>query len=332
MGYQTIKLYNQICDYVHIETDRFGDDEYTEVDSEPTWKDSSLLLAKFNNDLTAGDSSLQGNIVGYEIRRQKGANSYSEFVGNVSKSGAGYMVDYTPPSKGNYTYYLYPNTDNNTQTLPVVAQEVRADWDYWSLFVVDDTPTRNLFYISKIFKFELNLSIGEMNNNASITVTKNFTRTPTVQYGMSNYYSSELSSLCGFISCNDTEYVQTPNMVEELKSLTSDTRRKFLKDNCGNIWEVEITSPITFTTDNNVTQDVKTVKLSWTEVGDAKGISIINNPDKELVDWLLTETGQVVSYVDYIWNDTYKWDNSFRWTENDDRLEVSNYNLGRNIT
>ena len=77
---------------------------------------------------------------------------------------------------------------------------------------------------------------------------------------------------------------------------------------------------------------VKSVKISWTEIGEVDGISIINNPDKPSTNWLLTETGEVIPYVEYVWDEHYKWDNSFRWTERNVLLSVSTTNTGRDIT
>ena len=182
-----------------------------------------------------------------------------------------------------------------------------------------------------MFKFELNIVQDAMSNNAVVSVLQNFTKYPTVQYGTSNYWSGGLSALCGYVSCVDGNYVQTPDMIDELKKLTSDTRRKFLKDIDGNIWEVKITSPISITAENNSLQSVKTVKISWTEVGETSGISIINDPNANTTSWVLTETGEVVPYMDYIWDDGAYWNNSYKWTAKEDILQTEESNLGRKI-
>ena len=182
-----------------------------------------------------------------------------------------------------------------------------------------------------MFKFELNLSTDPMSNNASVSVLQNFTKYPTVQYGTSNYWSGGLSALCGYISCIDGSYIQTPNMIDELKKLTSDTRRKFLKDIDGNIWEVKITEPVSIISTYTSLQSAKTAKISWAEVGEASGISIINNPNADTTSWVLTETGEVVPYVDYVWDDKYRWNDSYKWTAKEDTLQTEESNLGRKI-
>ena len=121
-------------------------------------------------------------------------------------------------------------------------------------------------------------------------------------------------------------------MIDELKSISSDSRRKFLKDIDGNLWEVNVSAPISISTENMSLQDVKTWRFSWVEVGDTKGVSIINNPVKKTTDWVLTESGEFVPYFTYQWDEQYRWDNSYFWTAKDDLYNNKNTNLGRDIS
>jgi hypothetical protein len=120
-------------------------------------------------------------------------------------------------------------------------------------------------------------------------------------------------------------------MIRELKSLSSETRKMFLKDPDGNIYEVKITSPINISTETAVVERIKTVKLNWAEVNDASGVSIINNPDKSTIEWILTETGEVKPYVEYTWDEQYIWDDSYLWTANDGILDTETTNMSRDL-
>ena len=341
MGYNKITLGgNQICDYLYVSETQIDQSQFKYIDTEPEeWGSDTLMLAKFNkNDMSAGNSSLTENIKGYEIRRKSGNNLYTEYVGTVKEEDKSenkkYIVDYMVKNNTDYTYYLYPATthsDNGILLSPSVTSEVRTDWGYWSLLVVDESDEDNVFYLNKMFKFELNVTTDSMSNNAVVNVLQNFTKYPTIQYGTANYWSGGLSALCGYVSCIDGGYVQTPNMIDELKKLTSDTRRKFLKDIEGNIWEVKITAPINITEEYSAIQSVKSAKISWTEVGEVSEISIINNPDAPTTSWVLTETGEVMPYMDYVWDNDSYWNNSHRWTAKEDILQPEESNLGREI-
>ena len=342
MAYNKITLYGkQTCDYLYIQNNAPDEDEFSCVNDEPTeWKESTSLYANFSDEerrLNAGDSELIGSIDGYEVYRRKYNESHAEYVGTIQKGGENVndvMIDYAVRNGVEYTYYLYPNIDisqGGALLSSIATKQLAIDAHYWSLLIVDETDEENVFYLDKMFKFELNLQVDDMSNNAQVSITQNFTKYPTLQYGASNYWSGSLSSLCGFISCNDLDYIQNTNMIDELKAISSDTRRKFLKDIDGNLWEVNVSAPINISIEHTALQSVKTWKFSWVEVGDANGISIINNPNKPTTDWVLTESGEMIPYVTYIWDEQYRWDNSYRWTSNDKIYETQSSNLGRNI-
>ena len=343
MGYRKITLGgNQVCDYLYVSS-QLDQSQFKNIDAEPSgWKADTLMLAKFNeDDMSAGDSSLTRNIEGYEIRRKSGNDLYTEYVGTVKEQmqtgelvPKRYLIDYMVKNNTDYTYYLYPaakRSDNGILLFPSITDDITTNWGYWSLLVVDESDEDNVFYLNKMFKFELNIAPDTMSNNAVVNVMQNFTKYPTVQYGTSNYWSGGLSALCGYVSCYDGSYVQTPNIIEELKKLTSDTRRKFLKDIEGNVWEVKITDSINVTEEYGAAQSVKSAKITWTEVGEVAGISIINNPNTPTTSWILTETGEAVPYMDYVWDNDSYWNNSHRWTAREDLLQTEESNLGRKI-
>lgn len=342
MGYNKIVLHGeQWCDYLHIEKDDTNASAFKSIDAEPkTWNDNTLLSAKFNNNLMGGNSSILDKIIGYEVRRREMPNSHTEYVGTIretaGKNAPNFMIDYLAGNKKPYMYYLYPNSksEDNTKSFllaPNISDEVAANWKYWSLMVADESDEENVFYLDKLFKFGLNLSVSDINNNASINVIQNFTEFPTLQFGTSNYWSGDLTSLCGYISCTDNEYVQPPNIIQEFKKLTSDTRRKFLKDMDGNVYEVQVISSIVVSPLNNGFKDIKSVKISWAEVGKVDGLSVINNPNKTTNAWLLTETGEVVPYMNYVWDGQSRWDNSHRWTAKGDPSDVDVDSSGLNL-
>lgn len=332
MGYNKIILNGgQTCDYLYMQTKPVQPSDFYNVDSEPDdWNNSTVMFSAFNDDLVAGNSSLKSRVDGYELRRRKGTNASTEHIANIKDGGVKYIIDYMAASNTPYTYYLYPTlSDDKTALSPFISEEVKGNWDYWSLIIVDESDEENVFYLNKLFKFELNISTDDMSNNAQISVSQTFTEYPKVQYSTSNYWSGGLTALCGYITCDTGEYIQTPNMIDELKGLTSDTRRKFLKTPDGHIWEVKITSPIGISLDDTTYQYVKSVKIGWTEVGEIDGISITNNPNGKIVSWLLTETGEAKPYIDYVWDNDSVWDDDYKWTARDDILETEVSNMGR---
>lgn len=340
MAYDTIKLNTNgggrvVYDYVYLASQAISDDsELKSVGSEPSgWDNNTLMYSKFNGDLAAGNSEMVDAITEYEVRRGHGLDGGTKYIGKIVRNTK-FIIDYLSANNTKYTYYLYPGSRKGQQDIfldPLVSKEVKPEWEYWSLIVADETEDENVLYMSKVFKFGLNIQDTSMNNNAQVTVSPNFTRYPTVQIAPSNYWSGTLSSLIGYINCGTGDYTQTPNMVDELKELTTDTRRKFLKDIEGHVWEVKITAPIDVTNEETASGNIKTVTVGWTEIGVINDISVINNPDTPTTEWVLTETGEYVPYVSYIWDDDAIWNDEHYWTGRDDILETQASNMGREI-
>lgn len=161
VGYNKVTLYGQqTCDYLCIQTSCPSDQTYSYVNSEAAkWTDGTLLYAKFDNNFLAGNTNDIGTIEGYEIRRQADNSLYTEYVGTIKKSDKKYMLDYSVKNNLYYKYFIYPtisNEDKNISASPFVTDEIKTDWGYWSLLVVDETDEEDVFYLNKLFKFELN--------------------------------------------------------------------------------------------------------------------------------------------------------------------------------
>ena len=314
-----------VCDFVCMTKDEISQSDLTTKFISDAETDLSTrnfdMFSKFNHSLNAGNTLIE-SLDEFEIRRSKNANSYTDFVTNVHSINTNFIIDYMVCNNNSYSYYLYPKNEKSIM-YPIMSNEVKTCWDQYCLMVVDESDEENLFYLSKMFVFNLNLNAGDMSNNTDIEVVKNFTPYPTVQVSPSNYWSGTLSSLIGFIKCGGSEmYKQTPQMMAELKSLTTDTRRKFLKDIEGNIFEVQISNELRVSNDEGVIDSVRSVAIDWAEVGNINGISVVNNPDMMTNTWLLTNNGVVSPYLNYVWDDKYLWDDSKYWTGNHGVLSV----------
>ena len=81
-------------------------------------------------------------------------------------------------------------------------------------------------------------AIKKLNKNAKII----FTGCATQKNPASFIGKADNSLITGVYSKNEEAMKVGKKIIDELKKLTSDTRRKFLKDIEGNIWEVKITN------------------------------------------------------------------------------------------
>ena len=219
------------------------------------------------------------------------------------------FVDYSLPHNEEVKYLICPQgneiitdeKDNETsQELlfsPIYSDSIKGDWDKWCLFTTrgpapknldgtaDNGYNENVLLVDKIFFFEMNVETGNMKNNTDFSVIKNFTPYPHIQRSPSNYWSGQLKGLLGRLAIDDCTFKQTPTMLQEIKELTQNTSRKFLKDRDGNFWEVELSSDITIDNNDKLDVQLKTKSFNWVEVGDASDIALVSvGPGRE--DWL----------------------------------------------
>lgn len=263
------------------------------------------------------------------------------------------FIDFSLPHQESAKYLIYPigksqetktnstSTDNSNENnlffsgineneiiySPIQSEKIQCEWDKWCLFTTIGPSPKDLggdskqgynddvLLVDKIFFFEMNVETGTMKNNTDFSIVKNFTSYPMVQRSPSNYWSGQLKGLLGRLSLTDS-YIQNPSMLQEIKELTQNTSRKFLKDKDGNFWEVELSSDITIDNNDKLDIQLKTKSFNWVEVGDASNISLIfigNNFVSS--NWLLTETGISAFNMKYEWKDTELWNDNKIWTE-----------------
>lgn len=285
-----------------------------QIGYEPVWDINTQMLAKFNHSLNAGNAGDEaGNTLqGWKVYRQNVEGSTLKYVKTLEPSEV-FLVDYNTKWGQSYIYYLFPDYAEAMGN-PFISKEVEACWVDWILLLCREEK-ENEFAVEESFLFQLNTQSGQMNNNADVNVYKTYGKYPRVVKGQSNYLSGQLSSLVGYMgeTNNELQYIEKLSMIERLKNLNTDTRRKFLKDKKGHVWEIELTAPSTFEYMENVTGQPVTGSISWTEVASTEDVSIYNGNAREL--WLLTTTGSPEYNVKYVWVDSEYWTPSKYWTE-----------------
>lgn len=331
MGYNLVQLKTgQKCDYLALKKTEFQDLDTVSMSEEPVFGIDYYFVARFNDNLSAGDEQVTSSLKGCQIRRVSGSNINSEYVATIPQTPNAntFVIDYAATNNTDYTYYLFPQSiDGKVEYAPLVSEQITTDWSKWSLFVVDNTEEDNVYTLAETFIFELNITSGDIQNNTDVKVIKNFTAYPKIIASNSNYWSGSLSSLAGYMTSSTDEYVQTPDMTRALKSLTTDPRKKFLKDIEGNIFEIKVTG-VGVKNHDNLTLQLKEKQIEWVETGDAQHISITNNPDASNHAWVLTEDGEALETVSYEWFNDAHWDMNMLWTQN---KETDVAVLGRTI-
>lgn len=225
-------------------------------------------------DIIAEDK-IKDELSNITIIRQDLSNDNFKMIYNIDNY-TNKFIDYSVPSKTECFYELYIGKElfapYRTETINT------GDLGKWFLLVCDDVwdengLNENKVTVADIFEFEANVTVGSMNNNTDFSISKNFTRYPKVQHSPSNYWSGTLGGLLGVIS-SGSRFTQTPEMLKKFKALTTDGRRKFLKDRDGNIWEVSLSAANTIETNSKLDNQLKTASITWVEVADTANTMI----------------------------------------------------------
>ena len=142
----------------------------------------------------------------------------------------------------------------------------------WRLILTKEKKSDIIYSVDKVYDFYYNLVSGSIGNNAETTINTNFTSMPSVQKGFSNYWSGSLSALMG-IQDEHGAFAQTIEQEKALEQLVLDQEHeKFLLDREGNIWQVEISAPLTIANQDGLVQgdkliDLKTITIDWVQSG-----------------------------------------------------------------
>ncbi len=259
--------------YIWIEDRAITDEEISilsDLNKLPVWDNETLMLAIFNENLLAGSIASDVPVTGWIVYSIEDGSSFLKPVLSVGAT-INSFVDYTARNQTGIIYYIFP-VFGETIGSSAPSNMVVPNWWDWSL-IVCDTIDNDTYYQSKTYRFDLDVSSGSMSNNTTFNELQNFTRYAKVQNSSSNYWSGTLSAFIG--NCGVT-YKDTVERMEELKSLTTDNRDKFLKDRKGNFWKVRLNSAVSEKISDEFIEQAVVVTLGWMEVGDASR-SVITN-------------------------------------------------------
>ena len=259
--------------YIWIEDRAITDEEISslsDLNKLPVWDNETLMLAIFNENLLAGSIASDVPVTGWIVYSIEDGSSFLKPVLSVGAT-INSFVDYTARNQTGIIYYIFP-VFGETIGSSAPSNMVVPNWWDWSL-IVCDTIDNDTYYQLKTYRFDLDVSSGSMSNNTTFNELQNFTKYAKVQNSQSNYWSGTLSAFIG--NCGVT-YKDTVEQMEELKSLTTDNRDKFLKDRKGNFWKVRLNSAVSEKISDEFIEQAVVVTLGWMEVGDASH-SVITN-------------------------------------------------------
>ncbi len=277
-----VKIYGgQLCDYGFYVT---GDLTATQLatfqanDECPDWDSSTEFKIDFLNGLVAGNASFGDNPpTEYKIYRKIAGEASLVLAATIDGTKESF-TDYAVANDTTYSYYIYPSDDESLGT-PIETQSITTAFKSWQLLVVDDTDEDGVYTLSQIYKFDFNPDDVQLQNNTTVNKLRNFTNYLKLQRDSTNCWTGTLSSLTGVYDCATHQYSESLTMFDAVKTLSTDLRKKFLRDFDGHLYEIDVSSPIEMSQKVFANGRMTTKKLEWTEIGDASSVQIVADGD-----------------------------------------------------
>jgi hypothetical protein len=259
--YDTITLSGPgFFDKLHIQNTEIEEsviDSYTLDLYAPIWGGTTILLANFEDTLSAGNVLVDsGNpLVGWIVTRieQGGSLSVSVCHPDINTNGC---IDTTVELGKTYIYDVFPYTDEEVgealESAPVTV-------DYYGYFLID--PTTGTSY-----KFDLNLVSGSMTNDSNMTEYETFTERNAYSFANKNIMRCSISAVIG--EDDDGDLSQTITLLEALKTFINNGEEKIFKTRKGQVFRGITTNYQQSPINDDLAEQIYTVSFDFIESAD----------------------------------------------------------------
>ena len=225
-----------IFDKLHVVAIEMDLSELLAVDITDTisWDIDTIMIAEFNEDLSAGNINLSSPITGWDIYRQEEGSPNLVKLASVSNESEFYL-DYTVPNLNTYTYIVFAITATEISE-PLTASPLLVD--LYSYYIIDDVTGTS-------YAFNLNVTSGNYETQQDLTIYDTFNRYPTFSQGSRKYETHSISALCGIVNCDGT-FTQSVSYVKILRDFILNGRSKIFKNRKGDVYRA-YTSDFSYT-------------------------------------------------------------------------------------
>lgn len=271
----------QTCDYIWVESGELSQDQISTILGddyyEPIIDYNTMFLSSFDaQTTTAYMSGTGGNGLGSSIYRREIGKQILEHVVDVS-GGITSIIDYGAKSRTTYQYFVF------VVGIDIYAEafgsgQITPQYNTYTLMECVYREDDGAYHVQAAYPFACNATQGDMSNNNSPNIMKNFTRYPNRQSVNSLYMSGTLNALIGSVNQAEATYSDSWELADKISALSVSTNPKFLRDMKGKIWRVETAEAIaTKVSTKNVFMPIS-IQIPWVEVGSAEGIAIVATP------------------------------------------------------
>lgn len=219
---------------------------------EATWVlNSSRFLANFEESLQAGNWNFE--ILSFRLKRLASDGSLYQTLGDFSNTIL-YYDDFTQRNNVDYTYELYTVDEDGNEDL---GTSITSSLDFFGWFLTDGT---------NIYKFDLETNSGSINSNTDMQVYENYTKYPTISFGIKDYRSGKITTNPYSYNSTSLTYNFALALLDEIRDFINNQEIKYLKNTKGEIFKI-ITSNFSYSYDDKLNNPIYSISFDWIEVG-----------------------------------------------------------------
>ena len=186
----------------------------------------------------------------------------------IANTDATYFDDYTISNNKSYQYIVVPYYENEVG-VNLISDTISIEYIGWTITAITNTneivDNKPVYSIGDTWKV-----IGDIDN---VTVTQNTDKTlhvntakyPVLSEGDTNYMSSTLTAMVGYIDCDNKTWVDNIDIVNAWRKFITQHCQFILKSQKGDVWAVNITESPTTEYDESYYAVLTKFSFSWAE-------------------------------------------------------------------
>lgn len=283
--YSKVEVYGG-CDinYIDIYSNTHSDSQIEEIVKKglyvPTWGDSNILSATFQNSVNATPLSVSedAKVCGYQIQRLDVKNNTMYPITQDSNTK---IQDFNVCSGKEYKYYIFPiieNIESGTKTFgsPLISESIFPIWNMCTIIGLKETGKKNEYIVDteNIWKLYLNVEQENYELNMDKQYTDGFDRFPKRTQGIKKYVTSGINSILGVIDCATQKITNSIHDIEKWEEFCYSPNLKLFNDMHGRIIPVDIKSSSISYLANMHTDSPLVASITFTQLADAEDISV----------------------------------------------------------
>lgn len=288
--YSKVEVYGG-CDinYIDIYSDTHSDSQIEEIVAKglyiPTWGDSTILSATFQNSVNATPLTVDENVrvCGYQIQRLDVKNNT---MYPITQSLNTMIQDYNVCGGREYKYYIFPiieNIESGAKTFgsPLISESIFPVWDMCTIIGLKETGRKNEFVVDteNIWKLYLNVEQENYELNMDKQYTDGFDRFPKRTQGIKKYVTSGVNSILGTIEHVTQKVTNSIHDIEKWEEFCYSPSLKLFNDMHGRIIPIDIKSSSVGYLTNIHTDSPLVASITFAQLADAKDISVYTTLD-----------------------------------------------------